>query len=371
MQIDKGALLKAVKKVMPGVGTGAKVLEGSDNIIFSIKGLHSFNRAISVTVPFEYEYEEGHELSGTVNATDLYNILNSKRLKVISDTLDVQQIANGIKFSGNQWESVLDFQEDSEWMSEKIESLSSTECVKTLPTDFKKGMGLCSIKGNNIPQHGVYVKDAEMFSTDKRVANIYQMDSECDEFWIGQDEVNEFVKVSGVFTNYELSSSMMGHWIHFKDTENTIFSMTLKDCSLYKNALNFLMKQRDIEPADKKLQGVLPIGFADAIDACSMMADKEKSSGKKNVEITFTSAKMVVKGIKIGGKLTNSLPWDENTELDIGTDKLKYRFVSSNIVAASRKAKNFFINKMEGDNAGCMIILYSEDFKTILLSLKQ
>ena len=368
MQIDKGALLKAVKKVMPGVGTGAKVLEGSDNIIFSKTGLHSFNRAISVTVPFEYE--EGHELSGTVNAVDLFNILNNKRLKVISDILEVEQITAGIKFSGNQWSSVLDFQEDSEWMNEKIEALSSTECTKELPSDFKKGMSLCSIKGNNIPQHGVYVKNSGMYSTDKRVANIYEMDSECEEFWIGQDEVNEFVKVPGVFTHYELSSSMMGHWIHFKDTEATIFSMALKDCSLYKNALGFLMKQQDIEPADKRLQGTLPVGFADAIDTCSMMADKEKSSGKKNVEITFTSEQMVVKGIKIGGKLTNNLPWDDDKKLDLGNEKLKYRFVSNNIVAASRKAKDFFINKMEGEGNACMIVMFSEDFKTILLSLK-
>lgn len=369
MQIDKGALLKAVKKVMPGVGTGAKVLEGSDNIIFSKTGLHSFNRAISVTVPFEYE--EGQDLSGTVNAVDLFNILNNKRLKVISDTLEVTQIASGIKFSGNQWSSVLDFQENSEWMTEKIEALSSTKCTKELPGDFKKGMNLCSIKGNNIPQHGVYVKDSAMYSTDKRIANIYEMDSACEEFWIGQDEVNEFVKVPGIFTHYELSSSMMGHWAHFKDTEGTIFSMALKDISLYKNALVFLMKQQDIVPSDTKLQGVLPTGFADAIDTCSMMAEKEKSSGKKNVEITFTSNQMIIKGIKIGGKLTNSLPWDEDSTLDLGNEKLKYRFVSNNIVTASRKAKNFFINKMEGEGNACMIVMYSEDFKTILLSLKQ
>ena len=369
MQIDKGALLKAVKKVMPGVGTGAKVLEGSDNIIFSKKGLHSFNRAISVTVPFEYE--EGQELSGTVNAVDLFKILNNKRLKVISDTLEITQLPNGLKFSGNQWNSVLDFQEDSEWMNEKIESLSSTECTKELPTDFKKGMNLCSIKGNNIPQHGVYVKDSGMYSTDKRVANIYEMDSECDEFWIGQDEVNEFIKVLGIFTHYELSSSMMGHWIHFKDNEGTIFSMALKDCSLYKNALTFLLTQQDIEPIDKRLQGTLPMGFADAISTCSMMAEKEKSSGKKNVEITFTSGQMVIKGIKIGGKLTNSLPWDEDKKLEIGNEKLKYRFVSDNIISASRKAKDFFINKMEGESNACMIVMYDTEFKTILLSLKQ
>ncbi|MDA3809631.1 MAG: hypothetical protein PF518_04795 [Spirochaetaceae bacterium] len=369
MQIDKGALLKAVKKVMPGVGTGAKVLEGSDNIIFSEIGLHSFNRAISVTVPFEYP--EGEFLHGTVNAIDLFNILNNKRLKVISDTLEVKQISIGIKFSGNQWDSVLDFQEDSEWMSEKITTLSSTKCEKELPTDFKKGMYLCSIKGNNIPQHGVYVKGTGMYSTDKRVGNIYEMDSECEEFWIGQDEVNEFVKVPGIFTHYELSSSMMGHWVHFKDNEGTIFSMTLKDCSLYQKALTFLLTQQDIVPVDTKLQGTLPSGFADAIETCSLMADKEKSSGKKNVEITFTSEKMVVKGIKIGGKLTNSLPWDEDKKMDLGNGKLKYRFVSNNIIAASRKAKDFFINKMEGAGNACMIVMYDEDFKTILLSLKQ
>lgn len=368
MQIDKGALLKAVKKVMPGVSTGSKVLEGSDTIIFSKTGIHSFNKEISVTVPFDFG--EGNSLKGTVDAMDLFNILNNKRLKVISDIVEIEVFPNGIKFTGSNWSGILDFKEDSEWMSEKIEILSSTLCTKELPSDFMKGMNLCSIKGNNISQHGVYVKGGTMYSTDKRVANIYDMDSECEEFWIGQDEVNEFVKVQSIFTHYELSASMMGHWIHFKDTEGTIFSMILKDFSLYKDALSFLQRQADISPIDERLVGTLPIGFADAIDTCSMMADKEKSTGKKNVEITFTADKMVVKGIKIGGKLTNSLPWDEDKTLDIGNDKLKYRFVSNNIVAASRKAKDFFINKME-DEGSCMLIMYSEEFKTILLSLKK
>lgn len=367
MKVDKGALLKAVKKVMPGVGSGSKVLAGSDAIIFSKSGLHSFNREISVTVPFEFETE----LTGTVDANDLFNILNNKRLKVISDTLEIESLPTGIKFIGNNWNGILDFQEDSEWMNEKIDALSTIKCNKELPSDFMKGMGLCSIKGNNIAQHGVYVKDTGMYSTDKRVANIYTLDFGCDEFWIGQDEVNEFIKVSGVFTHYELSSTVLGHWVHFKDTEDTVFSMALKDCSLYKNALTFLLAQSDITPVDIKLQGTLPTGFADAIDTCSMMSEKDNTSGKKSVEITFTSEKMIVKGIKIGGKLTNSLPWDEDTKMDLGKEKLKYRFVSNNIIAASRKAKSFFINKItESDkNDACMIVLYSEEFKTILLSM--
>lgn len=370
MKIDKGALLKAVTKVMPGVGTGAKTLDGSDNIIFSETGLHTFNREISVTVPFEYP-EEG-TIKGTVDATDLYNILNDKRLKVISDEMEIAQLETGIRISGNGWNCVLDFKNDSEWMAEKIESLSAVKCEKELPDDFLKGMNLCSIKGNSIREHGVYVKGSSMYSTDKRIANIYDMNDECEEFWIGQDEVNEFIKVKSTFTHYELSATIMGHWIHFKDLDGTIFSMALKDCSLYASALKFLQKQEDIEPADKKLTGTLPTGFADAITTCSMMSEKEKG-GKKNVEITFTSEKMTIKGIKIGGKLTNHLAWDEESKMDLGNEKLKYRFVSSSIVSASRKAKDFFINKMYDDEGketgGCMLIMYSEEFKTILLSL--
>lgn len=367
MKVDKGALLKAVKKVMPGVGSGSKILTGSDTIIFSKSGLHSFNREISVTVPFEFETD----ITGTVNATDLFNILNNKRLKVISDILEIEKLPTGLKFIGNEWNGILDFQDDSEWMSEKIESLSSAECDRVLPSDFMKGMGLCSIRGNNIAQHGVYVKGTSMYSTDKRVANIYVMDAECEEFWIGQEEVDEFIKVPGVFTNYSLTSTTLGHWVHFKDTENTLFSMALKDCSIYKNALIFLQEQSDIAPVDPKLQGTLPTGFADAIDTCSMMSDKDNTSGKKSVEITFTAAKMIVKGIKIGGKLTNTLAWDEDSPMDLGKEKLKYRFVSNNIVAASRKAKSFFINKIEtkDETDSCMIVLYSEEFKTILLSM--
>lgn len=366
MQVDKGALLKAVKKAMPGVGSGAKVLLGSDTIIFSKSGLHSFNREISVTVPFDFE----KEISGTVDATDLFNILNNKRLKVISDILEIETLPTGLKFIGNEWNGILDFQENSEWMSEKIETLSAAKCEEELPENFMTGMNLCSIKGNNITQNGVYVKDEGMYSTDKRVANIFKMNGKCEEFWIGQDEVDEFIKVPVQFTHYELSNTVLGHWVHFKDTEGTIFSMALKDCSLYKNALAFLMDKADIEPVDPKLKGTLPTGFADAIDTCSMMSEKDNSSGKKSVEITFTSEKMVVKGIKIGGKLTNSLAWDEDSPMDLGKEKLKYRFVSANIVTASRKAKDFFINKITDASAeACMIVLYSEEFKTILLSM--
>jgi len=369
MQVDKGALLKAIKKVMPGVGSGAKVLAGSDTVIFSKSGLHSFNREISVTVPFSFGDGENDGINGTVNATDLFNILNNKRLKVISDTLEVEQLETGIKFTGNGWDGILDLQDDSEWMTEKIDVLSSVDCNKELPTDFMKGMTLCSIKGNATPQQGVYIKDTGMFSTDRTIANIYEMDSPCAEFWIGQSEVDEFIKVPSTFTHYAISSTMMGHWVHFKDTEGTIFSMALKDCSLYKNALTFLQSQADIEPVDPKLAGRLPVGFADAIDTCSMMSEKDAASGKKSVEITFSSTKMVVKGIKIGGKLTNSLEWDEDAPMDLGKDKLKYRFVSNNIITASRKAKDFFINKMKGSQDACMMIMYSEDFKTILLSM--
>ena len=371
MQIDKGALLKAVKKVMPGVGTGKKLLEGSDNIIFSKIGLHSFNREISVTVPFEYP--EGFELKGTVNAKDLFNLLNSKRLKVISDSMDVEQLDHGIKFIGNQWESVLEFKDDSEWIAEKIETLSSTKCGKELPTDFTKGLTLCSIPGNTISQNGIYAKGTGMYSTDKRVANIYELDTEIDEFWLGQEVVTEFLKVPGVFTHYELTDSVMGHWAHFKDMEGSIFSMATKDISVYKSALTFFQKQQDVTPADPRLCGVLPVGFADAIEACSMMAEKDKSNGKKPIEIIFTNTAMVVKGIKSGGKLTNTLPWDDDHTMDLSKEKgskLKFRFVSSNIVAASRKAKSFFINKINEDENTCMIVLFSEDFKTILLSLK-
>jgi hypothetical protein len=368
MQVDKGALLKAVKKVMPGVGSGSKVLAGSDTIIFSQKSIHSFNREISVSVPFDFEGDE-KGITGTVDANDLFSILNNKRLKVISDTLEIEQLPNGIKFVGNHWDGVLDFQEDSEWMSEKIEALNAAECDKELPTAFMTGMGLCSIKGNSIPQHGVYVKGDSMYSTDRRVANIYSMDSECEEFWIGQEEVDEFIKVPGMFTHYSLSDGVLGHWVHFKDTEGTIFSMALKDCSIYKNALTFLMAQAEVGPEDKALCGVLPSGFADAIDTCSIMAEKDSRSGKKSVEITFTSEQMVVKGIKIGGKLTNSLPWDEENKMDLGDKKLKYQFVSGNIVTASRKAKNFFINKLEGKKNECTIFLFDDDFKTALPSM--
>lgn len=369
MKIDKGSLLRAVKKVMPGVGK-SQLLDGADTIIFSEIGLHSFNSSVSVTVPFDFP----EPIQGSVKGSDLFKILSDRRLKVISDEFELKVTENGMKFNGASWSGSLSWMEDAEWLKDKIDTLSNVTCGKELSHDFAEGINLCSIKGDRTKFNGVYVKKGAMYGTNRAVVNFFELYTPVeDEFWIGQGEANEFLKISNinkdtVFTHYECSDSRIGHWINLKDTEGTIFSVALRDTSYYKAALDFLENNVSIKPIPGGVSGELPVGFADAVSTCNLMASASQK-GKKFVDIIFMKDQMIIKGKRSGGKLQNTLEFDEESQLDMAEEELKYRFISDNIVDASRKTKQFFINK-SSDSASCVMVLYTDGFKTMIPSLK-
>lgn len=361
MIIDKQQLLEAVKKVLPGVDSGKNILEGAESIIFSEKGIHSYNTRISVTAPLGFE----DKLNCAVNGKDLYNLLKTKNKDIECKIIAKEDC---LKLSGENWSGTLKYIE-IEFIKDKIDLLNLCDPDKDLPEDFSNGLSMCYIAGNKKNFNGVYVKDQYIYSTNRQVMNIYTMKSEVEEFWIGQDSVKEFTRLKSMFVKYALTSSIKGDWVHFKDNEGTVFSVALKDTNIYKPALTFMEGNRNTLKKDSTdISGSLPEGFGEAIQACAVMASQTDDTKQKHLQLVISAGALIVRGAKSAGKLQYMLEWGDDV-VNLPEGKEIYSFLAGDLHSAHKKVTEFFIKPITGTE-DTLMVFHSDSFITVLINTK-
>ena len=210
MKVSKSFLLGAIKKCLPGADTGKSLLEGADALVFDAGWLHSYNDAISVSVPVP----ELSGLSGNVRAKEFYNVIS----KFSDLELEINSTEKSFTISGAKAHVEMTLLENA--MKGRIAAvLDSIEEWKALPEDFINALAACKFACNTSGMAGIFVNGVVMAATDEKRVNYWEMKAEMGQFWITDPSAGELLKFNGL-SEYALSSA----WLHIKTDSGVCFS---------------------------------------------------------------------------------------------------------------------------------------------------
>lgn len=343
MKINRKEMISHLSKVMPGVETGASILEGADTFEFTEDGIFTYNDSIAVSVPVNTG------IVGAVKSKEFFNLLC--KLKDDEFTL-IQKKETLIIKCGNVRakiklveSSILDYLQNLD-----LENLKWKKVDATLISAFK----LCKLNSSNSPIRGMFVKGDIVYSTDEIRIAAHALKSKYDTFWIDDSTAGELLKVSDELTHLSVNEG----WVHFKDSEGATFSCKTNNAKLY--PFSGLMEQK-MELAKKKKdpEGKLPAEFREIIDRVSVLS--EDLNGFSVVNMTFTPDDLIISSHKDSGSVEEVIPWNEKLNIK---GELSTSGDAGFLIEAVNKSFDFYITK-NGDN---YFIIFTKDLFTLILS---
>jgi hypothetical protein len=376
MQIEKSALLSAIKKVMPGIVKGKNTLAGADTIIFGDGALHTFNGTICASVKIDTE-----GISGAIIGEKFFKLVQSFKSNDI--TLETSEKGLVIKCGRNK--STLS------WITEiatpeYVTELHNINPSIELPADFQEALQLCEISDNAKESYaGTIFDDNHVYSTDAMRSNIYTFetpllddDGEIANFWISLQNTSQLLKLDEKFTHYtKCHTNSDGEvekdvWVHFKTTEGTIFSCTLLAIEPSKQVVPFLQNFASLEKKEDSVAGTLPIGFPDAIKRVGIMS--AKSSGKDgNASLYFVKLSFTEKHLMISSQSKDST---SEEALDWPTDGIKIKEGFSCLYPTDflhdiyTKSKDFWVTEIQGGEGPVTVLLFeAEHYRHLICNL--
>lgn len=333
MNIAKDKLLVAMKKALPGVDKGATLIEGADTFLFAGAFLHSYNDAVSVSVPVELD-----GLHGACKSLDAFRLIS----KINAPIIEVEAEGNKWKFSAGRTKAELTLI-DSKLGSYLEELKLDAIAFESVPEDFAAGLKLVKMAQNTDPRRGVCVSGNLMVSTDSVRMNRYQMKSEMKPFWIDDPAIADLLKLDEV-RMYALSEA----WVHFRLDDGTIFSCKRKDHTKYPLKLidNLI---NEVERKDNDVGGKLPASLTEVVDRVATLATDVK--GSLPVRLALTPAELEVYAEKTTGKASESIPW----ETPINCPKTEVWVDSSFLLEAGKKVVEFYLTVSPTTNATALV----------------
>jgi hypothetical protein len=299
MHIDRKEFVSALKLAMPGIGSGTSVLEGADTFIFDDGYIHSFNDAISVSVPFVLLNKQKEPVSGALKAKDLFDLLN----RFGDDTITfIPKEGFWVFLSGNS-KAELTLLESG--LNDRIHNLFSEKLDWIdLPETFMKGVSICQLSNNTSQLAGTFVKDNVVMSTDTTRIGWYDMGASIDNsFWISDQASKELLKL---VNPRQLSISKS--WVHFKTEAGAIFSCKqIAQANYPVDKIGTLLKVHKKEKGD--LYNEFPTGLADAVNRAAALAGNIE--GHDTIRLTFDKDGVEVFSQRTSGKFTEIIPWEK------------------------------------------------------------
>lgn len=345
MQIQRTVLNEAIKKCLPGVETGTALIEGSDTLVFTKGGLHSYNDSIHVSAILQ-----DSEIVGCVKAKEFSKLISS----LVGDVVTITEVEGKWVLTCGATEVELALYSDN--ITQFVAALKIEEVVwKPLPADFSTALRLTKIAGNNNPVRGAFISGNKLFSTDTIRINEYTFDSDLLPFWIDDPSVSELLKI-GELVEYDVGTA----WAHFKTKDGAIFSAKLKEYSLFPvdglkahifNALT----------APTLAGNHLPLALADAVSRVSVFgADLQ---GVISVTLAFRKDYVEARSGRATGKAKERVSWAKPFDKDPAVDVLvDYTF----IVEAAGKTASFELKEIEGAK---ILRFYSEKYNQLAVTV--
>lgn len=217
MKITTQLLLDAVQLVQSGVAQ-KEVVQQSNCFVFNNNRIYTYNDEIAISHPFEID------INGAVLADELFGLLNKTKQK----ELDISQTDKGLSIKGAKFKANINISSE---IVLPIDEISETGTFFALPKDFTEALKFCLFSCSNDMTQPVltcvHAFDGAMESSDNfRITVRYFEDSDYfkSPILIPSNAANTLLK----FDVVEYSSNK--GWLHFKTTNDTIFS-----CRTYEN----------------------------------------------------------------------------------------------------------------------------------------
>lgn len=348
MIIEKDKLLQALKQAMPGVETGTSIIDGSDTFVIKDGAVHSYNDAISVSVPLP----EAGELEGVVKANEFYNFISKLTgAETVNITEGEGEWVINIPEKIDAHFKLLDVR-----VSEYLEGMNIPSLeYSPLPEAFNSALRLCRIGNNPSMYTGIFVGGGVMLSTDGIRANQYIFpDVEIEvPFQIEDDAANELFKLEDVI-EYSVSEA----WVHFRTSSGSVFSCKRKDEQSYiSTQIIELIEAHKQEDGD--VSNTFAKGMVDAVKRVATMSVSVADNDA--VGLRIEKARVVVESTRSTGKITEYVPFETPFEAEI--EPLVIWVDPDYIIAAASSAPDFYIKKVNGQTN---LVFTNADFTQIV-----
>lgn len=293
MKIQKSNLIQALEKVKPGLSS-KELIQQSTSFAFLEGCVVTYNDEISISHPVE-----GLEITGAVQATELYQLL--KKLKQEEISLEVSE--NEILITSGKTKAGLTLQTEIKLPLSEVERKSKW---KTLPEGFKDALrfavSACSKDMSKPVLTCVHVNQEGFVEAcdNYRVAR-WTLEGEfpTGTFLIPQSSVLELLKLEPV------KVALDGGWIHFITEDKTMMSCRVIDDSF---------------PNTEKLLGVsgaevsLPEGITEVLDRAGIFA-KRDSALDEDVTIVLDKGKVRIESKSETGWFKEEVDSDYSGEI--------------------------------------------------------
>jgi len=248
-------LLTILDKIKSGTSNNRD--EVTSNFLFTGKEISSYDDQIAIQHPLKTDF------SLFVNANNLYKIVTKLKTEQINLSKKNEKLNIKNKTSNLNLSIIQDTELTNKMNS--IEQSMKNKKWKALPTNFINNILLCyplaSKQESDQTLTYVFIENQDCIASDNSRIAFTMMDESMPNMFIKASKVPYLIKINPV--KYAIGKS----WIHFKNTDNCIFSMR-KIEGVYPDFLQF--KEFDgtkIKLSKKILEGVdLSLIVADVLD---------------------------------------------------------------------------------------------------------
>ena len=220
MKLSRTKLINDLNKVLPGIASGATIMEGADTVIFNNGYIYSYNSAISVIA----KESEERGLNGIVKAQDFYKCITG----LPSDEIEVVAEEESWKISDSNISVTMNLLPKNEIYKRFQEVKLGDNWSSIDGEDFNKALKTCNIQGNNTAFAGAFVDDNIMISTNQWIINKFTLKDTYPKMWISAACMAELLKWNN-FNGVQYDKQ----WIHFRSADDTVFSIRTMDVNQF------------------------------------------------------------------------------------------------------------------------------------------
>ena len=304
MKLSRSKLISDLDKVLPGISTGNKLIEGTDTIVFSKGNIYSYNQSISVIV----KESEERGLNGIVKAEDFYNCI----INLPSDEIEFETEENVWKISdgSKNINVVINLLPKNDIYKYFQDSKIGDEWMNIDGEDFNRALKTCLIRKNTTKFEGVYVEDNVMYSTNQLIINKFTLKDKYPTVWISSACVLELAK----WNNFN-AVQYDKEWVHFRSADDTVFS--IRTLNVYEYPIKTVIAVIETTKGQKVYSSV---GLSDEFYAAIKRASAFSSEIEEHETITIDFGKEVsIKGSRKSGsykEVVKEMSTDEEFELN-------------------------------------------------------
>lgn len=343
MQVKKAELIAAMRKCLPGVDRGSSIIEGTDTFIFTEDAIHSYNDAISVSVPFPLP-----TLKGAVKSMDFFRLIS----KMKTEVLEIVAVEGAWEIVSGPTKASITLVNST--ILGHLQNLKIGDLAwRKLPENFLSAIRLCLMAGNTHPIRGIFVNGNTMVSTDAIRINRHMFKEEVGSFYVDDPAASELLKIGG-FKEVATSDG----WVSFRGDDGIVFSSKRKDAGQYPyDRIIAQLESFAGESGKEDTHNRFPKDLAESVDRVAVLSSEV--AGAQAIRLTLRKEDLIIFSERISGRVEEAVKWEtpfkKSPDLEIWVD-------SGFLREACRKIVQFSIRKNEH---ATVIVFQSDDYVQI------